>query len=84
MKGEILTEKEYDDQLDHLVDVRNLSYDEARDVLGPPPYELLTVREPTEVVALLALMRSARQLIINKRGAAKVRTALRKGHSAAA
>jgi hypothetical protein len=30
----------YDEALDHLVDTRGVSYDDARRELGPPPYEI--------------------------------------------
>lgn len=42
-------ERTYDEQLDHLVDVWNLTYAEARERLGEPPYEL------EETIALSAL-----------------------------
>lgn len=34
-------EAEYDAQLDRLVDTWNVSYDEARELLGEPPYEIV-------------------------------------------
>jgi hypothetical protein len=42
----------YDEALDRLVDTRNCSYDEAREILGTPPYELI---ETTTLVSLRAV-----------------------------
>lgn len=85
MRGETLNEQEYDKELDHLVDVRNVSYDEARQILGPPPYELQVVREPVDIAALYALAKNrSRQRAINKKGITKVRAALRERHTTAA
>lgn len=84
MRGETLNEQEYDKELDYLVDVRNVSYDEARQMLGPPPYELQVIREAVDITALFALVSWSRQRAINKKGIAKVRAALREGHTTAA
>ena len=56
-----MDEFEYDVQLERLVDNDSLSYEEARQLLGPPPYELAQV---TEVRSLLA--RSAIELLLDE------------------
>jgi uncharacterized Fe-S cluster-containing radical SAM superfamily enzyme len=55
------SEDEYDAQLERLVDVDNLSYEEARQLLGKPPYELA---QATEVCSSLA--RSAIELLLDE------------------
>lgn len=56
-----MDESEYDVQLERLVDTDSLSYDEARRLLGPPPYELA---QETEVYSSLA--RSAIELLLDE------------------
>lgn len=81
------TEQEYDKQLEHLVDAGNYSYDEARYILGEPPYELFDpaiadANEPIYTDEDRLYFRpypvpiSLEQERINRRGRALVRLAL--------
>lgn len=55
-------EIEYDARLERLVDVDNLSYEEARQLLGVPPYELAQTGE----IINRPLARSAIELLLDE------------------
>lgn len=62
-----LTEDEYDVRLEHMVDTGVMSYDDARTVLGPPPYEIASTEHYEMSVkmgenALSLMMRSEQRI----------------------
>jgi hypothetical protein len=62
------TEAEYDARVTHIMDTRGLSYDEAEQIAGPPPYEKAEVTTPPAPVQRRMGSRAIQQPTPHRRG----------------